>query len=71
MVWITSAVLFAFVGAVQLIGMWPAAFVFLIGLGWLWGERSVWKLTASAVVLCAVLYGLFVRVLGRKFPQRA
>jgi hypothetical protein len=69
MVWITSAVLFAFVGAVQLIGMWPAAFVFLICLGLLWGERSVWKLTASAVVLCAALYGLFVRVLAGNFPK--
>ena len=69
MVWLTSAVLFAFVGAVQLIGMWPAAFVFLICLGWLWGERSVWKLTASAVVLCAALYGLFVRVLAGNFPK--
>ena len=68
-VWITGTVLFAFVGAVALIGMWPAAIVFLIGLGLLWGERSVWKLTASAVVLCAALYGLFVRVLGGNFPK--
>ena len=49
--------------------MWPAAIVFLVGLGMLWGERSVWKLTASALVLCAVLYGLFVRVLGGNFPK--
>ena len=69
MVWITAAVLFAFVGAVELIGMWPAALVFLVGLGLLWGERSVWKLGASAVVLCAALYGLFVRVLGGNFPK--
>ena len=69
MVWITSAVLFAFVGAVELIGMWPAAIVFLVGLGLLWGERSVWKLGASALALCAVLYGLFVRVLGGNFPK--
>ena len=33
MVWITAAVLLAFVGAVELIGMWPAALVFLVGLG--------------------------------------
>ena len=69
MVWITSAVLFAFVGAVELVGMWPAAIVFLVALGLLWGERSVWKLTASALALCAVLYGLFVRVLGGNFPN--
>jgi hypothetical protein len=69
MVWMTAAVLLAFVGAVQLVGMWPAAIIFLIGLGLLWGERSLWKLTASALALCAVLYGLFVRVLGGNFPK--
>ena len=69
MVWITAAVLLAFVGAVELVGMWPAAIVFLVGLGRLWGERSLWKLAASALALCAVLYGLFVRVLGGNFPK--
>ena len=69
MVWITSAVLLAFVGAVELVGMWPSAIIFLVGLGLLWGERSLWKLAASAVALCAVLYGLFVRVLGGNFPK--
>lgn len=69
MVWITSAVLLAFVAAVGLVGMWPSAIVFLVGLGLLWGERSLWKLAASALALCAVLYGLFVRVLGGNFPK--
>ena len=69
MVWMTAAILLAFVGAVQLVGMWPSAIIFLIGLGLLWGERSLWKLTASALALCAVLYGLFVRVLGGNFPK--
>lgn len=69
MVWITAAVLLAFVGAVALVGMWPAAIVFLVGLGRLWGERSLWKLAASALALSAVLYGLFVRVLGGDFPK--
>ena len=69
MVWITAAMLLAFVGAVELVGMWPAAIVFLVGLGRLWGERSLWKLAASALALCAVLYGLFVRVLGGNFPK--
>lgn len=69
MVWITAAVSIAFVGAVALVGMWPASIVFLIGLGRLWGERRLWKLTASALALCAVLYWLFVRVLGGNFPK--
>ncbi len=68
MVWITSAVLLAFVGAVELIGMWLSAIIFLVGLGLLWGERSLWKLTASALALCAALYALFVRFLGGNFP---
>ena len=69
MVWITAAVLIAFLGAVALVGMWPAAIICLVGLGRIWGERSLWKLTASALALCAVLYGLFVRVLGGNFPN--
>lgn len=69
MVWITAAMLLAFVGAVALVGMWPAAIIFIVGLGRLWGERSLWKLAASALALCAVLYGLFVRVLGGNFPK--
>ena len=69
MVWITATVLFAFVGAVALVGMWPAAIILVVALGRLWGERSLWKLAASALVLCAILYGLFVRVLGGNFPK--
>ena len=69
MVWITAAVLLAFVGAVALVGMWPAALIFLVGLGRLWGERSLWKLAVSALALCAVLYALFVRILGGNFPR--
>ena len=69
MVWMTAAVLLAFVGAVALIGMWPAALIVVVGLGRLWGERNLLKLTASALVLCAILYVLFVRVLGGNFPK--
>jgi Tripartite tricarboxylate transporter TctB family len=69
MVGITVAVLLAFVGAVALVGMWPAAIIVLVGLGRLWGERNLWKLAASALALCAILYALFVRVLGGNFPK--
>ena len=69
MVWITALVLLAFLGAVALVGMWPAAIILLVGLGRLWGERSLWKLAASALALCAILYLLFVRVLGGTFPK--
>ena len=69
MVWLTAAVLLAFMGAVALIGMWPAAIILLVGLGRLWGEQNLLKLTASALALCAILYVLFVRVLGGNFPK--
>ena len=69
MVWMTAGVLFAFMGAVALIGMWPAAIIVLVGIGLLWGERNLLKLTASALALCAILYVLFVRVLGGNFPK--
>lgn len=69
MVWLTAALALAFVGAVVLVGMWPAAITFIVCLGRLWGERNLWKLALSAFALCAVLYGLFVRVLGGNFPN--
>jgi hypothetical protein len=69
MVWITAALALAFVGAVALVGMWPAAVLFIVGLGRLWGERRLWKLAVSAFVLCAMLYWLFVRFLGGNFPK--
>jgi hypothetical protein len=69
MVWITAGMALAFVGAVALLGMWPAAIIFIVGLGRLWGERSLWKLAASAFALCAVLYWLFVHFLGGNFPK--
>jgi hypothetical protein len=68
MVWITSAVLLAFAVAVELIGMWPACVALVIGLGRLWGERSLAKLAVSALLLCGVLYYVFVRLLGSSFP---
>ena len=68
-VWATGAVLFAFLGAVALIGMWISAFLALVGLGWMWGERRVGLLVLSAAVQCGALYLLFVRFLGVSFPR--
>lgn len=68
-VWLTGAVLLGFMEAIELIGMWPSSLALLVGLGWLWGERSLWKLALSAVVLVAALYLLFVRFLGGTFPR--
>lgn len=67
--WLTGAALLAFMAAVELIGMWPSSLALLIGLGRMWGERSLWKLATSAAGLVAVLYVLFARLLGGTFPR--
>jgi hypothetical protein len=56
-------------GVVELVGMWAACFLFLVGVGRLWGERSLMKLSASSAGLCFALYLLFVRLLGGTFPK--
>jgi len=68
-VWITAGVLVAFVAAVQLIGMWLASFVLVVGLGHMWGEKSYLKTGVAAVGLLAVIYLVFVRVLKGNFPD--
>jgi hypothetical protein len=68
MVWMTAGAMLGFMAAVELFGLWPAAFAFLVGLGRLWGERSLFKLAAAALGLCVALYLLFVRFLGGSFP---
>jgi hypothetical protein len=68
MVWITGAAMLLFMALVEVIGLWLAALLFLVGLGRLWGERSLVKLSLSALGLCAVLYLVFVRLLGGNFP---
>ncbi len=67
-VWVTAGVLVAFVAAVELIGMWLASFVLVVGLGRMWGEKSYLKTGVAAVGLLAVIYLVFVRVLKGNFP---
>jgi hypothetical protein len=67
-VWITAGVLVAFVAAVELLGMWLAAFVLLVGLARMWGEKSYLKTSLAAIGLLAVVYLVFVRVLKGNFP---
>ncbi|MCK6449331.1 MAG: tripartite tricarboxylate transporter TctB family protein [Alphaproteobacteria bacterium] len=68
-VWATGAVLFAFMGAVELIGMFPSSFLLLVGLGRMWGERRLLPLVLSAGALCTAIYLLFVRFVGVSFPR--
>ncbi|MBL8703631.1 MAG: tripartite tricarboxylate transporter TctB family protein [Rhodospirillales bacterium] len=68
-VWITGGALAGVMGLLALVGMWPACFAALVGLGLLWGERRWPLLAVSAAVQVAVLYLLFVKLLGGSFPK--
>jgi hypothetical protein len=54
--------------AVELLGMWLASFVLLVGLARMWGEKSYLKSGLAAIGLLAVVYLVFVRVLKSNFP---
>ena len=69
MVYYSGAALLVFMALVPLAGMLPAMLLFLLGLGWLWGERRVWVLALSAVLLTAVIWAVFVRGFGVQLPR--
>ena len=68
-VWITAGALVAFVAGVQLLGMWLASFVWMLGLGRMWGEKSYLRTGLAAIGLLTVIYFVFVRVLKGNFPS--
>ena len=67
-IWITAGVLAAFVAAVELIGMWLASLLLMVGLGRMWGEKRYLRTSLAAIGLIAVIYLVFVRVLKGNFP---
>lgn len=69
MVWTTGAALLGFMALLPVLGMLPAMFVFLIGLGWLWGERRYWVLLSSSILLTAAIWAVFVRGFGVQLPK--
>lgn len=69
MVWYSGASLLLFMALVPVAGMLAAMFLFLIGLGWLWGERRYWVLLSSSILLTAVIWGVFVRGFGVQLPK--
>ena len=69
MVYYTGASLLAFMAAVPLMGMLPAMVVFLIGLGYLWGERRHWLVLLNAGLLTAAIWGVFVKGFGIQLPR--
>ena len=69
MVWYSGAALLLFMAIVPVIGMLPAMFVFLLALGYLWGERRHLVLVSSAVLLTAAIWGIFVKGFGVQLPK--
>jgi len=69
MVGYTGASLLAFMALVPLIGMLPAMLVFLVGVGYLWGERRHWLLFLSAILLTGAIWGVFVKGFGIPLPK--
>ena len=69
MVWYSGASLLAFMALVPVIGMLPAMFVFLVGVGWMWGERRRLLLLVSSVGLTLAIWAVFVKGFGIQLPK--
>jgi len=69
MVWLSGASLIVFMALLTVLGMLPAMLVFLVGLGWLWGERGYWVLLSSSILLTAAIWAVFVRGFGVQLPK--
>jgi hypothetical protein len=69
MVYFTAASLLAFMALVPLAGMLGAMFVFLVGVGYLWGERRLWLLLLVSALLMVAIWGVFVKGFGVPLPQ--
>jgi len=68
-VWITAGLLAVFVVALEILGMWITAFVLMVGLGRLWGERRFGRLALSSAIMLGVIWFVFVRLLKGGFPE--
>ena len=68
-VWITVGLLAVFVVALEILGMWVAAFVIMVGLGRLWGEKRLGRLAISSALMLGVIWFVFVRLLKGGFPE--
>ena len=67
-VYVTAAILAAYVVGVVVAGMWVASFALMVGLGRLWGEKSSLKLAAASAAMLVVIWLMFVKVLKGGFP---
>jgi hypothetical protein len=68
-VWITAALLAAYVVALHFAGMWAASLVIMVVLGRMWGGKSLPSLVAASAAVLAVVYLVFVRFLKGAFPE--
>ena len=69
LVYYSGAALLVFMALVPLAGMLPAMFLFLVALGYLWGERRHWLLFLSAAIMTGVIWLVFVRGFGVQLPK--
>jgi putative tricarboxylic transport membrane protein len=69
MVYYTAGSLLAFMALVPVAGMLGAMFVFLLGLGYLWGERRAWLLLVVSAAVMAAIWGVFVRGFAIQLPH--
>jgi hypothetical protein len=70
-VWVTMAILAAYVALLPLGGMWLTSFVLMVGLGRMWGEKSWLKLSVASALLLGAIYFVFVKFLKGGFPAGA
>lgn len=69
MVYYTAGALLVFMALVPLAGMLGAMFLFLLGLGTLWGERRGWLLLLIAASVMVVIWSVFVKGFAIQLPQ--
>ena len=65
----TGASLLVFMALVPLAGMLPSAFLFQLGLAYLWGERRHLLVLSIAAVTTALLWAVFVYGFGIQLPK--
>jgi putative tricarboxylic transport membrane protein len=69
MVYYSAASLLVFMALVPVTGMLPAMFLFLVGLGRLWGERRLVLLIPVSAALTAAIWVVFVKGFGVQLPK--
>jgi putative tricarboxylic transport membrane protein len=69
LVYVSAVALVAFMAGVWLIGMLPAMFVFMVGLGLVWGERRLPVLLASSTLVTFAVWSVFVYAFRIPLPQ--